>query len=156
MHAMQGDGEIAGHTADVAGIVHLQVHVLKNVNIAGPILLPNAEDLPYTAKPFSQAEIEAARVIANQWGVAELEESLPISVVGTGPNLNEATDNGLERAANLLGVEVPEILNRTTITGSIEIGRHPGVVTITFLAPVSYLKKAGLYELVANQYRQNS
>ncbi len=29
MHAMQGDGEIAGHTTDVAGIVQLQVSVLK-------------------------------------------------------------------------------------------------------------------------------
>ena len=44
-------------------------------------------------------------------------------------------------------------MNRTTITGSIEIGRHPGVVTVTFLVPVPYLKKAGLYDLVANQYR---
>src|SRR5699024_3273523 len=33
MHAMQGDGEIAGHTADVAGIVSLQVNVLKDVNL---------------------------------------------------------------------------------------------------------------------------
>jgi len=32
MHAMQGDGEIAGHTADVAGICVLQVKVLKGVN----------------------------------------------------------------------------------------------------------------------------
>ena len=29
MHAMQGDGEIAGHTTDVAGFVQLQVSVLK-------------------------------------------------------------------------------------------------------------------------------
>lgn len=29
MHAMQGDGEIAGHTTDVSGIVQLQVSVLK-------------------------------------------------------------------------------------------------------------------------------
>ena len=150
---MQGDGEIAGHTADVAGIVHLQVHVLKNVHLDGPILLPKEEDLPYTAKPFSKAEKEAAVKIAKQWGIAELEESFPISVVGTGPTLNAATDNGLQRAADLFGVDVPEIMNRTTITGSIEIGRHPGVVTVTFLVPVPYLKKAGLYELVANQYR---
>ena len=153
MHAMQGDGEIAGHTSDVAGIVHLQVHVLKNINLQGPVLLPNEEDLPYTAKPFSEAEKAAAQKIADKWGVAELEESLPISVVGTGSNLNIATDNGLQRAADLFGVDVPEIMNRTTITGSIEIGRHPGVVTITFLVPVPYLKKAGIYELVANQYR---
>lgn len=35
MHAMQGNGETAGHTTDVAGIVTLQVEVLKNINIDG-------------------------------------------------------------------------------------------------------------------------
>lgn len=153
MHAMQGDGEIAGHTADVSGIVHLQVHVIKNANLDGPILLPNEEDLPYTAKPFSAAERKSAEAIAKQWNIEKLEESLPISVVGTGSNLNLATENGLNRAAELFGVTVPEIMNRTTITGSIEIGRHPGVVTITFLAPVEYLKKARLYDVVTAHYR---
>ena len=28
------------------------------------------------------------------------------------------------------GVTVPEIMNRSTITGGIEIGRHPGIVTV--------------------------
>src|SRR5690625_5004172 len=44
MHAMQGDGEIAGHTTDVAGIVSLQVNVLKNVNLEGTVLLPVTEE----------------------------------------------------------------------------------------------------------------
>ena len=39
-----------------------------------------------------------------------------ISVIGTGPDLNSATDNGLERAAELLGMEVPEVKNRATIS----------------------------------------
>lgn len=149
MHAMQGDGEIAGHTADVSGIVHLQVNVLKGVYLEGPLLLPNEEDLPYTAKPFTEAELKSARAVAAQWGMKELEESLPISVLGTGPTLNEATDNGLKRAADLFGVTVPEIMNRATITGSIEIGRHPGVVTITFLVPKPYLQKAKLLQVVS-------
>lgn len=152
MHAMQGDGEIAGHTADVAGVVHLQVQVIKGLNNAGPLLLPNVEDLPYTAKPFTSEELQSAKRIAEQWNIPKLEESLPISFIGTGPTLNDATENGLERAANLFGVSVPEIMNRATISGSIEIGRHPGVVTITFMAPVAYLEKAGLYELVKKQY----
>lgn len=152
MHAMQGDGEIAGHTADVSGIVHLQVHVIKGANLQGPILLPNVEDLPYTAKPFTAEERKNAEAIAKQWNIDKLEESLPISVIGTDSNLNLATENGLQRAADLFGVTVPEIMNRTTITGSIEIGRHPGVVTITFLAPVDYLKKAGLYDVVTTHY----
>ncbi|WP_088006188.1 acetamidase/formamidase family protein [Indiicoccus explosivorum] len=154
MHAMQGDGEIAGHTTDVSGITHLQVHVLKGVKLDGPILLPHPDDLPYTAKPFTAQEKAAAAKVAAQWNVQTLEESLPVSFIGTGPTLNDATDNGLQRAADLFGVPVPEILNRATITGSIEIGRHPGVITVTFLAPEHYLKNAGLYELADNQYRQ--
>jgi len=152
MHAMQGDGEIAGHTADVAGVVHLQVSVLKGAGIEGPILLPNVDDLPYTAKPLSAAEKRSAERLASQWGLAAIEESLPISVIGTGPTLNSATDNGLARAAKLFGVTVPEIMNRATITGSIEIGRHPGVVTVTFQAPKRYLEEARLYEIVDQQY----
>ena len=152
MHAMQGDGEIAGHTTDVSGIAHLQVHVLKGLTIKGPILLPNVEDLPYTAKPFTAEERQSAQQIADAWNVTKIEKSYPVSFIGSGPNLNDATENGLQRAADLFGVTVPEIMNRSTITGAIEIGRHPGVVTVTFLAPEQYLRKADLFELVKNQY----
>lgn len=153
MHAMQGDGEIAGHTTDVAGIVTLQVHVLKDLQLDGPVLLPVTDDLPYLARPFTQKERHRALRIAERWGVAELEESAPISVIGTGVSLNEATTNGLERAARLLGITVPEVLNRATITGAIEIGRHPGVVTVTFLAPLPLLERAGLAGLVEEHYQ---
>jgi formamidase len=152
MHAMQGNGEIAGHTADVAGIAHLQVKVIKGLKLEGPILLPTVEDLPYLARPFTKKEKEAAYDVAEQWGVGRLEESLPISFIGTGANLNEATDNGLKRAADLFSITVPEVMNRATITGSIEIGRHPGTVTVTFLAPVHYLDRVGLTSLVKDQY----
>ncbi|RFU61148.1 acetamidase/formamidase family protein [Peribacillus glennii] len=152
MHAMQGDGEIAGHTADVAGIVNLQVKVIKGLNIDGPILLPVEEDLPYLAKPITKKEKEIARGVAEQWQVKKLEESLPISFIGTGANLNEATENGLKRAAEVIGISIPEVMNRATITGSIEIGRHPGVATITFLCPVAYLNKIGITQLVRDQY----
>lgn len=153
MHAMQGDGEIAGHTTDVSGIVTLQTIVIKGLNIDGPILLPVGEDLPYLAKPITKKEKESAQNVAKQWGVRKLEESLPISFIGTGANLNEATENGLQRAAEAFGITVPEIMNRATITGSIEIGRHPGVVTVTFLAPTSYLDQLGLTHLVRDHYR---
>ena len=153
MHAMQGDGEIAGHTADVAGIVTLQTIVIKGLNIDGPILLPVPEDLPYLAKPITKKEKAAAMNVARQWGVRELENSLPISFIGTGANLNDATTNGLERAAEALGISVPEVMNRATITGSIEIGRHPGVVTVTFLAPTEYLDQIGLTRLIKDHYQ---
>lgn len=152
MHAMQGNGEIAGHTTDVAGIVTLQVEVLKGVTVEGPIILPVEEDLPYLAKPFSEEEKEQAIQLAKQWNIEKLEETLPLSFVGTGADLNEATTNGMERAAKFLGITVPEVMNRATINGSIEIGRHPGVVTVTFLTPVTYLEKKGLLGIAKNQY----
>lgn len=152
MHAMQGDGEIAGHTTDVSGIVQLQVNVLKKVALEGPILLPNEEDLPYTAKPFTKEEKRIARDLAEEYGVKQLEEGLPLSIVGTGADLNRATDNGLERAAKLFGISIEEVKNRATTTGSIEIGRHPGVVTVTMQIPRTLLKKARIFKPVKRQY----
>ena len=152
MHAMQGDGEIAGHTTDVSGIVQLQVSVIKKANLEGPVILPNVEDLPYTAKPFTKEEKKIARDIAEEFGVKSIEDSFPVSIVGTGANLNAATDNALERGAKLFGLTVEEVKNRATISGSIEIGRHPGVVTVTMLVPKSLLKEARLYKQVKKQY----
>ena len=152
MHALQGDGEIAGHTCDVSGMVTLQVHLLKGLNIDGPLLLPVAEDLPFLAKPLSAEEQAKAEKVAQAWGVSQIEASAPISVIGTGPDLNAATDNGLARAAELLGMTVPEVMNRATITGAIEIGRHPGVVQVTFRAPLERLKERGLLPFVRDQY----
>jgi formamidase len=152
MHALQGDGEIAGHTMDVAGTVTLQVNVLKNRTLQGPVLFPVLEDLPFLARPFDATEKENAHALAKQWGVKQIEESGPISVIGTGADLNAATENGLNRAATLLGMSVPEVRNRATITGAIEIGRLPGVVQVTFLAPLKNLEEAGLLQLVREQY----
>ncbi|MBX5443736.1 acetamidase/formamidase family protein [Sphaerobacter sp.] len=152
MHALQGDGEIAGHTCDVSGVVTLQVHVIKGLNIDGPILLPVAEDLPFLAKPLTAEERARAEAVARAWGIPAIEESAPISVIGTGPDLNSATDNGLQRAADLLEMTVPEVKNRATITGAIEIGRHPGVVQVTFRAPLDRLEKRGLLPFVRDQY----
>lgn len=152
MHALQGDGEIAGHTADVAGVVTLQVSVLKGLGLQGPLLLPTPDDLPYLAKPLTADERGAASQLGTQWGLDGIEESLPVAVIGTGPDLNTATDNGLNRAAELFSMTVPEVKNRATITGSIQIGRHPGVITVTFLVPVDRLARAGLMDLVREQY----
>jgi acetamidase/formamidase len=152
MHALQGDGEIAGHTCDVSGTVTLQVQVLKGLNIDGPILFPVLEDLPFLARPLSEMEQAKAMAVARQWGMDQLEESAPISVVGSGPDLNAATDNGLQRAATLLEMSVPEVKNRATITGAIEIGRNPGVVQVTFRAPLDRLKRRGLLPFVRDQY----
>ena len=152
MHALQGDGEIAGHTADVAGTVTLQVEVVPGLGIDGPVLFPVAEDLPFLARPLSAEEREQALAVARSHGIPALEESLPISVIGTGPDLNSATDNGLARAAELLDMTVPEVANRATISGAIEIGRHPGVIHVTFRAPVDRLEARGLLAYAVEQY----
>jgi formamidase len=151
-HAMQGDGEIAGHTTDVSAEATLQVSVLKGLRIGGPILLPRVEDLPYLAHPLTSADKEAARRLAEKFGQGMLEEAAPIQMVGSGANLNEATDNGVTRLAELLGMSNEEVLNRVTISGAVEIGRLPGMVTVTMLAPLTRLAELGLAELVKEQY----
>ncbi len=151
MHALQGDGEIAGHTADVSGSVTLQVSVLKGLGIEGPILFPLEEDLPPLARPLDPKEQARAEALAASRGI-EIQPLAPISVVGTGPDLNAATENGLRRAAELLEMTVAEVRNRATITGGIEIGRHPGVIQVTFLAPLEGLDRVGLGDLAREQY----
>jgi formamidase len=152
MHAMQGDGEIAGHTADVAGTVTLQVSVLKALDLDGPILFPVLEDLPYLARPITADERRAAEALAARHGRGPVEQSLPVSFVGTGPDLNAAVENGLGRAARVLDLTVPEVMNRATISGAIEIGRAPGTVQVTFRAPVEALAARGLDVLAREQY----
>lgn len=152
MHAMQGDGEIAGHTTDVSGRATLRVSVMKGLGNDGPILLMRPDDLPPLARPLSTDERAAAERLAREWGMDGIEASGPISFVGSGANLNAATENGLDRATAVLGLSRDEVMNRVTITGGIEIGRHPGVVTITLLAPFERLDAAGLGDLVREQY----
>ena len=137
---------------DVAGSVTLQVEVLKNWPIDGPVLFPLLEDLPPLARPFSAAERAKAERLARHWGTGAIESSAPVSVIGTAANLNAAIDNGLQRAATLLGMTVAEVRNRATINGAIEIGRAPGVVQVTFLAPLSKLDAVGLGDYARAQY----
>jgi formamidase len=151
-HAMQGDGEIAGHTTDVSAEVTLEVSVLKDLHITGPILLPLAEDLPHLARPFAPAEKEAARRLADKFGQSVLEDAAPIQVVGSAATLNDAVDNGVARLANLVGMSKEEVMNRVTISGAVEIGRLPGVVTVSTLVPMTKLADLGLAQLVKQQY----
>lgn len=153
MHANQGDGEIAGHTTDVSGEAELEVAaVIKGLGNDGPILLPPAEDLPYLARPFTEGEWAGILELARSQGQPEPETVGPLQVVGTGANLNTATDNGLERMSRLAGMGIEEVMNRVTLTGGVEIGRHPGVVTVTMTLPMSRLEEIGLADLVREQY----
>jgi formamidase len=104
------------------------------------------------ARPFDAQERARAERLAKTWGMNEVEMLAPVSVIGTAANMNAAIDNGLERAARLLGMTVPEVRNRATVNGAIEIGRAPGVIQVTFLAPLSRLDAAGLGGYVREQY----
>jgi formamidase len=152
MHALQGDGEIAGHTMDVSGTVTLQVEVVKGCRLDGPVLFPLIEDLPPLARPLTSEEKQRARTLAKKWGMSEIEASAPISVIGTGGTINAATENGLNRAADLLKMSVAEVRNRATVTGAIEIGRLPGVIQVTFLAPLVKLEQAGFLPFAIEAY----
>lgn len=149
---MQGEGDIAGHTADVSATVGIQVHVIKGLKLEGPIILPNIEDVSYLAKPLTEDEIKIAKRELKKWGQDTIEESAPVTVVGTGANMNSAIDNGLERAANLFDMSVPEVMNRVTITGAIEIGRAPGVVSVSFKVPRKKLEEKKLWGAVNDKY----
>lgn len=152
MHAMQGDGEVAGHTTDVAGELTVEVKVIKGLSIEGPILLPPVEDLPFLAKPYGSEEWERAQSLCEKYGIKP-ERSAPIQVIGTGSDLNKAALNGFERTAKLLNMSIEEVKNRVTISGGVEIGRLPGVIQVNILVPIEKLEKLGIAELVREQYK---
>jgi acetamidase/formamidase len=153
MHAQQGDGEIAGHTTDVSGEVTVEVSVIKNLTMEGPLLFPVVEDLPPLARPFTEEEKCTVEAYSQRLGI-ELEPNAPVQVVGSGLSINEAVDDGLKRASDLFGMKLEEVKNRATITGGIEIGRLPGLVHITLKVPISTLEKLGLIDFVKEQYQQ--
>jgi acetamidase/formamidase len=152
MHANQGDGELSLHTTDVSGHTELGVEVIKGLDIDGPLLLPNGEDLPHIAQPYTDAELETGRALAEQYGVDLVEDVGPLQVVGTGATVNDATQNAFDRATDLLEMSEGEVRARCTFTGGVEIGRLPGVVQLTLLAPMDVLADRGLDSLVRAQY----
>jgi len=152
MHANQGDGELALHTTDVSGRTEFGVEVIKGLDIDGPLLLPNEADLPHISKPYSDDEIERGRKLGAEYGVDVETDMGPIQVVGSGATINDATENAYDRAETLLGMSEGEIRTRCTFTGGVEVGRLPGVVQLTMLAPMDVLEARGIAHLVRDQY----
>jgi acetamidase/formamidase len=152
VHAMIGDGEVAVHTTDIGARVVVRVEVIKGLALDGPILLPPAEDLPFLARPFTTDEVARARALAEANKTRLEGPVLPLQVLGSGPYINAAVDNGVARAANLLGMTVDEVKNRATVSGAIEIGRLPGFVQVNLLAPRERLERIGIAGLVESQY----
>lgn len=152
VHAMIGDGEVAVHTTDIGARVVVRVEVIKNLELEGPVLLPPDDDLPFLARPFTLDEVERGRRLAEQHRTALEGPVLPIQVLGSGAFVNAAVDNGVERAARLLGMTVHEVRNRATVSGAVEIGRLPGFVQINLLVPKARLAGLGILDLVQSQY----
>jgi len=130
----------------------MQVELIKGLQLPGPVLFPLVEDLPFLARPFTAEERGRALALAREWGMADVEVSAPISVIGSGATINDATNEGLARAAKLLGMSVESSDLRATITGAIEIARLGGVAQVTFLAPLARLDAARLGRYAREQY----
>ncbi|SFG12370.1 Acetamidase/formamidase [Halopelagius inordinatus] len=152
LHANQGDGELSLHTTDVSGTTELEVEVVKDVNLDGPLLLPNESDLPDIARPYTDAERETGEKLAAEYGVDEVRDALPVQFIGSGATINDATENAFDRASSLFDVSEGEVRARCTFTGGVEIARLPGVVQLSMLAPVELLEDAGLADAVRAHY----
>ena len=150
-HAMEGDGEVAGHTTDVSTEATITVSVMKRLQLEGPILLPVEKDLPSLAKPWRKDEWEKVRKLAKRFEV-EAEPVAPIQVFGSGATINEAATDGFSKTGRLLGMSVEEVRNRVTFSGALEIARLPGMVQVSIQAPIRSLEKAGLADLVIAHY----
>ncbi len=152
IHAMQGDGEVAGHTTDVSAEVTVKVKVIKGLSLEGPLLLPPEEDLPPLAKPWKKDEWEYIKNYAKKLGI-EPEPVAPIQIIGSGPTINDAAKRGFRRAAKLFNMKLEEVLNRVTITGAVEIGRLPGIVQISMQVPLRILERLGIADIVIKHYK---
>ncbi len=152
VHAMQGDGEVAGHTTDVSAEVALGVSVLKDLDLEGPIILPILEHVPAEARPLDAQTLDAAFRLASRYGFELEEPAYPVSFVGSGPDINSATDCAMGRISRLTGYDLDEVRNRCTIRGAVEIGRLPGVVVATLALPEAKLGEMGILEIVREHY----
>ena len=150
--AQQGNGEIAGHATDVSGETELTAHVIKGLTLDGPILLQNLDDLPPMARPMTAEQRLQVKALGERWGQVEIEDNGPITFIGSGADLNLATENGLERASAVTGLSMDEVRNRATLNGSIEISRLPGTVRVTILCPMHILDRLGVGPLVREKY----
>jgi acetamidase/formamidase len=152
MHANQGDGELALHTTDVSGHTTFEVELIKGLDIDGPLLLPNESDLPHISQPYTEDDVQRGLDLGAEYDVDVETDMGPIQIIGSGATINDATENAYDRAGQVLGMSEGEIRTRCTFTGGVEVGRLPGVVQLTMLAPMDILDEQGLASLVRRQY----
>ncbi len=152
IHSLQGSGELAGHTIDVAADVIIQVKLIKNLPLEGPIIIPPEEEIDYRFRPFKKDEWERANKLFNQHNIVLDEKSYPVQFVGSGSNLNEGIDDCIDKVSSLLNMEKDEVKNRATISGEVEMGRTSGMVYITLMLPESKLKEIKILDYVKQMY----
>ncbi len=152
VHAMQGDGELADHTTDVAAEVTLTIEVIKGLDLPGPIVLARPEDLPRILRPLTADDRAASERIERLMGVRVETGRHPLEMVGTGRDINRATDDAIARLASLTRWSIDEVRNRATITGGVRIGRLPGVVTVGVLIPTALASSLGLLGLLDEHF----
>jgi len=146
-HSIIGSGELALHAIDVTAEVTVRVKLFKKLNLDGPILFPNIEDLPEIAKPFSSEEKTAFRSLGRKLNIRPELDLRPLQFIGSGETINAASDNAIDRASKFLGVSKAEVLNRGTISGSVQISRLPGVVQLSLLLPYKLMERKGIADL---------
>ncbi len=151
-HSIMGRGELAVHSIDITADVTVRVDLIKGLDLPGPVLLPRAQDLPPIVQPYTSEERASFEALAQKHGIKADTEVGPIQFIGTGPDLNQAVDNAVGRAHQVLGISSDEVLNRATVTGEVQITRLPGTVQLSLLLPRALLEDSGLWSVVREQY----
>ncbi len=140
-----GRGEIAGHSIDITADIAVRVEVIKGLNIDGPLLLPNAEDLPRIVRPFSPEERKEFAELSQDLEVVPELDMLPVQFIGTGKDLNMATSHAVTRAARFMNMSEDEILNRALSVGKCRFR--------CLHVPRRSLESKGLWNLVSEHYK---
>lgn len=137
VHAMQGDGELAGHTTDITAQVTLRIKVIKGLKTEGPIVIPTDNNLNHNFRNFSSDEIE---YINDKFDTSIKENDFVMAqYIGSGSTLEEGIDNAVDRISKFTGFSKEEVINRCTISGGVGIGRVSGLVYLTMLTPREFL-----------------
>ncbi len=152
VHSIQGNGELAMHTIDVTAEVLVQAKLIKGLELEGPIILPPLGEIDYRFRPFTDREYDIANSLLKPYDFSLSEKLYPVQFIGSGDNLNDAIDNGVNRIASVTKLNREEIMNRSTISGEVEIGRTSGLVYITIMLPESVLEMIQILEVTKEQY----
>lgn len=137
VHAMQGDGELAGHTTDITARVKIKIKLIKDLKMQGPIVIPTDENLNNNLRNFTSEEID---YINDNFDTSlKKDEFVMAQFIGSGSTIEEGIDNALDRIAEFTGFSKDEAINRCTISGGVGIGRVSGLVYLTMLTPKKLL-----------------